>query len=154
MVTHLGAGLSQAFHRSCIRCPAPGHKEVGGGAGKQKTLLHLLWASGLRLLWCRTGKSGSTAGTSQAAVTKASLGGWGCVEPWAGWTPALSSSVLPDLWRLQPLPRYHILRFGDKSHSPAVPTCPFSKASRDFCRDEVLSLSFFPPVALLAANVS
>lgn len=29
MVTHLGAGLSQAFQRSCIRCPAPGHKEWG-----------------------------------------------------------------------------------------------------------------------------
>lgn len=76
MVTHLGAELSQAFHGSCIHCPASGHKEVGSGeTGKQKTLLHLLWASELRLLQCRTGKSGSTAGTSQAAVTKASLGG-------------------------------------------------------------------------------
>lgn len=61
---------------SCSR--AQGGRRV---SGEQKTLLHLLWASGLCLLRCRTGKSGSTASASRAAVTKASLRGWAVESP-------------------------------------------------------------------------
>lgn len=60
------------------------HKAGMGWLESRKPNHTCCWASGSHLLWSRTGKSGGTAGASQAAVTKATLGGWGSAERGAG----------------------------------------------------------------------